>query len=283
MAGGEVAREFAIARVVHLTGPDYRGGVDGRPIVDPLLEEIVLRTVAHDGQVLARQAFQLRQDAGARQVAGPRVIPGHGPVRRHVEAKRLAAHAEQRHRQAGQRDRSGDGGSHGAAVAAPDAHMAQALEHERVDQAGHRGGVVRVEPGVERHAGRPNAADDHQRADAPVAEQPPAEYQRQGERRSQEEHPKGAGLPEGVAGQPRERLRLEESGEFPSEIEIAHLPVAVWFHGQRLLPEEDARRGVLVAGHLVRHAERIAGHAPVVVAGARPGDGEDERGRQHQA
>src|ERR1035438_10048003 len=127
MAAVEVLGQFTESGGVAFVGPYHFGGVDGRVVIDPLLEEIVIGAVVYDGELLAGVRLELRQDTGTRGIAGAGVIPGHRPIRRHVGGEGLCANPKYGHGEAHHGASAKHGDSRAAAAMAPRANVTHAL------------------------------------------------------------------------------------------------------------------------------------------------------------
>src|SRR5215472_3277068 len=92
--------------------------------------------------------------------------------------------------------------------------MPHALQHNSEDQSGNGRRVMRVEPRVETQRDQENRAYQQQWAHSPVIPDPGKKQQRQRQRGTQEEHPKGADFSNGVLGKTQRRLRFHELGHF---------------------------------------------------------------------
>ena len=68
MAVAVVIEQLAILFLTHVAGPDNFRSVDVGSVVDPLLQNFVVRMVSHQDQVLAALVLQLLQNARAPKI-----------------------------------------------------------------------------------------------------------------------------------------------------------------------------------------------------------------------
>src|SRR6202034_4098745 len=108
----KITQQLTVPSVSHVARPDNLGAIDICVVIDPLMVNVVLRSVAYDDKLPAGKLLELVQQCRSLQVAAR-------PCRFNASMREHGPHAQQNHSARQRRDRANQRLSYGASPGVP--------------------------------------------------------------------------------------------------------------------------------------------------------------------
>src|SRR5271169_4258569 len=197
----------------HVASPDDIGTVDVRIVVNPVAVHVMMRTVAHDHEMLAGNLLQVGDYFGMTEIAA-------GPARFDRGVGGNCGDAEKNHSKANYWQAAGQSLSYWGSVPSPNIHVACALNDNEVHQAGGWCDIVREGPGFNQPANAKEEAGKQREAHAAVTQGEGQGQQGKRECRANIETPKLERFMRGAPDKTGEGTRFLKLRDFPSGVVI---------------------------------------------------------------